>query len=176
MSEINPEKPKLNTLPTAKEIQDETFWLLDRQTEHAATMDELGITEKAKAKLSDHDAAMLNDMSRPSISLSHKSEEDGTRTKFLNVRFATPSFTSSGHNYNSTGFVYAPVLEVTGDAISIEPEFTLLEAEAMIDMATGLKEAKALGVLPHLAGSLDHINNPLTAMTAAPPRTRSPIQ
>lgn len=56
--------------------------------------------------------------------------------------------------------------------LTIEPEFTLPEAEAMIDMAAGLKQARDLGVLPHLSHDLANIHNPLTAITAAPPQPR----
>ncbi len=42
----------------------------------------------------------------------------------------------------------------------------------MIDMAAGLKQARDLGVLPHLSHDLANIHNPLTAITAAPPQPR----
>jgi hypothetical protein len=163
---------KQRKLPTPEEMQDEELWLLDRQSEHTNAMDKLGITKKVKARLSEFDAGKLTDLSRPSLSLSRKREEEGSVTEVISARFATAGLSTSGHN--TTGYVYVPIVEVTDDAMSIESEFTLLEAEAVIDMTAGLKEAKNLGVLPHLSYDLANIHNPLTAITLAPRQEHPP--
>lgn len=155
-----------NSLPTPEQIEDETLWLLDRQTEHAAAMDQLGITEKAKTKFSESELSKLNAMSRPTVALSRKNGEDGAVIEQIHIRFSTPGLSKSGHN--TTNFVYAPLVEVEGSALTVESEFTFAEAEAVIDMAAGLKQAKDLGVLPHLSPDLTSIDNPLTAMMAMP--------
>lgn len=164
------EKYKQPKLPTPEQIQDEELWLLDRQADQAKTMDELGITHQAIAKLSDFDSDKLSNLSRPSIHLSSKQEEDGTVTERVSVRFSTPGLSESGHN--TTGYVFATVVEATGDSIAIEPEFTLPQAEAAIDIVSGLKQAKDLGVLPHLSSSLSNINNPMTYISAGPSSIR----
>jgi hypothetical protein len=151
---------------TPEQIQDEELWLLNRQVEHGAVMDDLGITEKAKDIVG---RDRLNNLSRPAIALSRK-QEGGTVSEIISIRFATPGLSASGHS--TVSYLYAPVLEIThNDAITIEGEYTLDEVEAVINMATGLKQAKDLGVLPHLSYDLANIHNPLTAMKSAPTQT-----
>lgn len=159
--EKNHNNKKKNRLPTPEEIESEKLFLLDTQTRHAKELERLGLTEKARQSF---EAEALNDLSRATLALSRKKEDDGTITETVSIRFATAGISTSGHN--TTSYKYALVVEVTDDSMALAGEFTLQEAELVINMIAGLKDAKNLGVLPHLSADLASIEDPNTAMMA----------
>ncbi|HVV66948.1 MAG TPA: hypothetical protein VHB72_02660 [Candidatus Saccharimonadales bacterium] len=152
-----------NALSSQENVESEELLLVDIQTQHVRELERLGITEKAKGLI---DPRNLNHLSKASVSVSYDQGEDGEVIEKPTICFTTPSVNTSG--YRQTHFSYAEVAEIGPDSMALSGDFTMQDLEAVEKMIAGLREAKELGVLPHLSSNLTSISNPGTAMMRPP--------
>lgn len=152
-----------NALSSQENVESEESLLANIQTQHAEELEELGITGKAKQLV---DPRNLNHLSRASVSVFYDKGEDGETIEKPTVCFTTPSINAHGHK--QTHFSYAEVAEIGPDSMALLGDFTMQDVEDVQKMINGLRDAKALGVLPHLSSNLTSISNPNAAIMMAP--------
>lgn len=141
-----------------EQITHEQWWLLDMQTRHAQTMEATGIARKARELVGLRD---LTNLSRPMIT-THGDESE--RSLEVRIRFETPQVNETGTI--TKGHRYVPVARLFSDGNYLtNGHFTLDEAYILTAMASGLVEARELGVLPHLREDLASIRNPGTGLS-----------
>lgn len=152
---------------SAESFDAEKSLLLNIQQENAKTLENLGITDKARAVLLERRAEVANGRSftDPNATLNNLTSVcvawyDDIHANNYNapaVRFSTPRVDAQG--YQSVHQWFAPLTIKEEDAVRTHYLFNDDDVEVVIGMLRGLEEARDTGLLPHLkkdAATIDY--------------------
>lgn len=153
-------------LTSPEAIEAEKFMLLSIQDHHGLDLERIGTYDKAIVA---SDTGTFTDLTRASVvMLADRTADDieNDRIDIPTIRLTTPSIDRFGNH--TASYKHVPVARVHGEAINLQGDFTIVEAAMVMNMLAGLRQTKALGILPHLSYDLGEINDPRTYMMRLP--------
>jgi hypothetical protein len=157
-----------------KNLEAEQTLLWETQLYHQEALKSSGVFEKALQVAETVDPSAISDLTKIAVSSWEDLEDGDEKWEVFCVKLTTPEESVDGqrsatYRYIDVAAIYENEEE---DFLDLRHEFTLSEAELVIELVAGLKEARDSGLLPNLSPEKSEILKPLIREQ----RPQSPLQ